>query len=563
MLSSRIFFRANYSQTNNSMDKFLAWLEKIINRLPGPGKMIYGGLTQDRDALRALIACMAAIFAGALQPPVLSLYVADVQQGLRDPGSGVPIQVAAAYLLLAVLTLVGGASGDIFGRKRFMMFGLTGVLATNVLGMFFMNAEYYNLINAFNSISNMLIMPMAIAIVTLAFPLQVRPFAYGAVFACQSIGLVAASSVYGILAETNYVWFAFVPAILLCVVAMRLVARDTRESRAPRAVSIQELILNLVWASAIFGLVYGLLAFGKGPTSFNMFVIVAICLLGFVIGYRWIVKRMRKTEAKLYNVRDLSFAIFAGIMLSLAQGAMFYQLGAFFQKIQSIGPVMSGLGYLPFILSMMIATLFIVRLSMYFGARRIISGGLVLMGIGLVSMFFVQATTPYWQFILPLLFVGFGLGTAAPARTTVVLTISPPGLTGMAAGVNTAAGQSGFAAGTILSSVLVTFFADRAFVAQLTQINAPPAVIQAANKLFQETFARAISGNLTRLPDELAKQIAIGFGDAFAQGMAMAFVVIGILMFLSAAAIFLGMNKGLKATFISQPLKHAEKTNDA
>jgi len=205
------------------MEKFLTRLKELGARLPGPGQVIVGGLLADRQALRILLACLAAVLAAALQPPVLSLSVAHVQQGLRDPGSIVPLQITAAYLLLAVLTLVGGASGDLFGRKRYLLFGLFGVLATNVLGLFWFDAPQYSAINALNLISSTVVMPMTVAIVTVAFPLTVRPFAYGALFACQGLGLVASSSLYGIFALTDFVGVSFVPAIILGVIAIRYI----------------------------------------------------------------------------------------------------------------------------------------------------------------------------------------------------------------------------------------------------------------------------------------------------------------------------------------------------
>jgi hypothetical protein len=169
-------------------------------------------------------------------------------------------------------------------------------------------------------------------------------------------------------------------------------------------------------------------------------------------------------------------------------------------------------------------------------------------------MFFIKADTPYWQLIIPLIIMGFGFGIASPARTTVVLTTPPPGLTGMAAGVNTAAGQSGYAIGTVLSSILVTQFADRAFIQQLEQNDVPEQIIIAVNNAFQDVFSRAIAGNMTNLPKDLAAQIAVGFGDAFASGLATTFVIVAVVLALSAVAVYLGMHTGLKASFISQPL---------
>ncbi|TAH50420.1 MAG: MFS transporter [Chloroflexota bacterium] len=536
------------------MEATLTFLERLVARLPGPGKIMFGELIADREALRVLLACMAAIFAASLQPPYLSLYVANVEQGIRDPGSGVAIEVAAAYLLLAVLTLVGGASGDIFGHKRFMLFGLFAVMVTNILGMFLLNSSYYTLLNSLNTITSSFIMPMTIAIVTLAFPLAVRPFAYGAVFAVQGIGYVTASSLYGIFEPTSAQWVAFLPAIIMGFVAIRLVRRDTQESRAPNDISRQELLLNLAWASAIFGLVYGVLAIGGGLDSRNMFLVIGICVIGFIIAYRWVARRMRGSAVKMYDVRDLSLAILAGIMLSAGQGTLFYQTSVFFQRVQGVGPVVSGARLAPYVIALMIATLFVVRLSQRFGARRMITGGLLLMALGLGSMFFIQPTTPYWQLIVPMLIMGFGFGVSAPPRTVVVLTTPPPGLTGMAAGVNTAAGQSGFALGVVLSSILVTLFADQNFKQQLEQTNAPPQVMNAATRVFQEFFSRAMSGDLTRLPENLAQQVTLSFGNAFTVGLAMTFVVIAIILAITGVVIFLGMNKGLKGSFVTRPV---------
>jgi len=534
------------------LEALVARLQKIINHLPGPGKLIFGALVADPEAFRVLIACIAAVLATALQPPVLSLYTPELQQGLRDPGSSAPLYVAAGYLMLAVLTLVGGASGDIFGRKRFLLFGLYGVLATNILGVVTSQTPFYIWVNTLNTISSVLVMPMTVAIVTIVFPLQVRPFAYGAIFAAQGIALVIALSINGIAVAINIPWIAFLPAIAMGVYAIRLVRRDTSDSRAPIGTSRQELVLNVVWAAAIFTLVYGLLALGGGLNDVNVFLIIAICILGFVIGYRWVAQRMRGSKIRLYDVRDLSFAIFAGIMLSVAQSSFFYQIGSFFQKIQQVGPVESGLRILPFVLSMMIATLVIVRLSMYFGARRLIAGGILVMAVGTGFLFILQPDTPYWQLVVPFMLMGFGFGVATPARTVVVLTVPPPGIVGMAAGVNTAAGQSGFALGTILSSLLVTIFANQHFTEQLKQANVPPEVINVLSSAYDNVFARVISGDLTRLPESVVQTVTVSFGEAFSVGLGETYLVIAMLLVGSAVAIFLGMNKGLKGTFIER-----------
>lgn len=535
------------------MDKLILRLEKLIGHLPGPGKLIFGALIADREAFDVLIACLAAVAATSLQPPVLTLYTPEIQQALRDPGSNAPLYVAAGYLLLAVLTLVGGASGDIFGRKRFMLVGLVGVLATNVAGMFLVNSELFVYANVLNTITGALVMPMCVAVVTLAFPAQVRPFAYGALFATQGICLVAASSINGLAVLVNLDWTAFLPAIAAGFYALRIVLRDVQESRAPMGTSRQDLILNVVWASAIFLLVYGVLAFGGGPTDRNVFLVVGICVAGFVVAYRWVSRRMRRREVRLYGARDFALAIMAGIVLSMVQASLFYQIGSYFQKIQEVGPVESGLRIVPFVLAMMIATLIIVRLAMRFGARRLISGGMLIMAVGTAGLYFLRPDTPYWQVFFPLLVMGFGFGIAIPARTVVVLTTPPPGIVGMSAGVNSAAGQSGFALGTILSSVLVTLFANQHFADQLKAANVPKSVIDTLAPIYQNVFARVIAGNLTNLPESVADQVTLRFGEAFSVGLGQAYLVMALITAAAAVVVFIAMSKGLKGT-LAEPL---------
>lgn len=530
------------------MDRVIDILGRVIGKMPGPGKLAFGALTEDRRALQVLVACMAAVLGTYLQPPVLSLYTPLIQAGIRDPGSGVPLLVAAGYLLLAVLTLVGGASGDIFGRRRFMLVGLIGVLVSNVGGLVALNSPFYLWANTLNTIFSTLILPMSVAIVTLAFPMHVRPFAYGALFGTQGVALVLSSSFLGIAESVGATWLAFIPAIALVVVGIRLIRRDADETAAPKSTSRRELLLNVVWAAAIFSLVYGLLAFGGGFSSRNLFLTIAICVLGFVIGYRWLVRRGQGRNLQLYHVRDLSLAIFAGIVLGVAQASFFYQVNPYFQKIQNVGPIQAGVRLAPFVLAMIFATLVIVRLSLRFGARRLISAGLLVLALGLASLVFLRVDTPYIYLIIPMLVMGFGLGIATVARTVVVLTAPPPGLVGMAAGINSAAGQSGFTLGILISSALVTFFADRHFLQALKETNAPQSMIDAASNAFQNLFSRAMSADYSRVPEGVQETILATFAQSFAVGLAQTFLVLGIVVAVAAVIIYFGMSKGLKAS---------------
>ena len=166
-----------------------------------------------------------------------------------------------------------------------------------------------------------------------------------------------------------------------------------------------------------------------------------------------------------------------GWSCSWGQGAFLYQFTAFFQNVQNMSVVVAGLAFTPYLIGLMIGSFLVARLALRFGARRIIAGGFGVMGASLVLLSFVRVDTSYWSLLAPITLIGFGVGLALPARTQVVLAAPPPELVGSAAAINTASGQSGYALGVILSSLLVTQLADLAFLKPLAQAGVPEAVL--------------------------------------------------------------------------------------
>jgi MFS family permease len=549
------------------MQAIAARIHSILQRLPGPGKLIFGGLTEDFAAFRALAACLLAIAGTYLAPPVINLGSPQVGQGLRTLGDDTALLVAAGYLLLAILTLVGGATGDIVGRKRFLLVCLVGVVLANVGAMLLVDTPQYALADTLFKIAQTGIGPMSVAIATMVFAPQIRPFAYGLIFGTQGLVIAAAPGLYSLLKQIGGGHFAFVPAIALGVLACWLIWRDVHEVRTGEIVSVSELVANLLWAVAIFGAIFGLITFQGGLTNENAALAIAVGLLGLVIGYRWIYRRLRKRgEIKLHDVRNLSFAILAGLVLAMAQGTLIYQMWPFYEKVQGVGPIAAGLRMAPFILGMLVGTTIIVRLAMRFDARQLIAGGMVTMAVSLAPFYFLQPDTRYLWLIVPLAVMGLGFGIAGPARTVVVLSAQPPPMIGLGAAVNAASGQLGYALGVIMSSLFVTSMANTSIQAQLRQNGADSALIAQINAAWDSLFAKAMSGDLSSLPPNVAQAITAYFADSFTTGLGQMLLLLALVLTGTAVVIYLGMHKGLRGSFMTpiaqgptSPSRHGRK----
>ncbi len=528
----------------------------------GLGRVIFQALTRDPQALRILIACTLAVVATAAEPPYWSLSTPEIQNQLRAPDSHAPLYVATGFLSLAVITLIAGTSGDLFGRRLFLLLGVIGVTLSNVLGFFTVGTVYFPQIDAFNTLTTALVLPMAIAIVTLTFEPHVRPFAYGMLFGFQGAGLVISPILMALFEDVGIPQWAFLPAILIGLLALWFAFKHVPESRARDVHRRRSAVLNLVMLTGVFIAVYLVLT-SQALWQTWVPMLIGLGMLALVAVFaRWLIRRVHAFEGvQLFTGRDMALAILAGVMLSVGQGAFFYQFATFNQEVQNIGPLDSALRVVPFVVGLLVASFLIAPLALRFGARRIIVGGMILMGIGLVWMSFVRVGASYWFMLIPIIAMGFGFGVATPARTQVVLSTPPLNLAGSSAAVNTAAGQLGYALGVVLSSVLVTRLADSIFLEMLNRAGVPSAVIDRVRQVLPSLLERLAAANYSELPQAVVTLVSTTYAEAFTTGMGQMFLVLGIGTLLGAVAIYFGMRRGLKAT-VAVPLDELERAGN-
>ena len=527
-----------------------------------PVGLVWNELIRDPQKRRILIACTLAMVTTGLEPAFLTLSTTAIQTRLRIPGSNAPMFVAVGYLILAVLTLVAGTTGDLFGRKRVMVVGLVGLTLANIFGALTLGTPPFVVTDIIGTITAIAVIPMCIAIITLAYPPPVRPLAYGILFGALGTAIIVGASVGALCDSLGIPSISFIPVVIVGILALRQVIRYVPESRASKTFRRTSAVVNLILLVIVFALVY-LVIVGRSLLSSWLPALVAVgALIVFVLGVIWLRRRVGFFRGvEMFTGRDIGFAILAGVILFIAQGAFFYQFIAFFQNVQNMSSVVAGLAFIPYLIGLLFGSFLVARLALRFGARRIIAGGFVVMGVSLVWLSFVQVDTSYWFLLVPFTLIGFGFGLAVPARTQVVLAAPPPELAGSAAAVNTASGQSGYALGVILSSILVTQLADLAFLKPLTKMGISEKILSQNKEALSNLFTRTSTGVYPNVPQAVLELASAKYDLAFATGMGQMFLVLAALMFLAAAAIFLGMRRGLKAA-AAPPLFNSEQPRE-
>jgi predicted MFS family arabinose efflux permease len=381
---------------------------------------------------------------------------------------------------------------------------------------------------------------------------------FGSLFTAIIVG----ASLGGLFDALGYPAVSFLPVVIVGVLALRQVIRYVPESRAPKEFRRTNALVNLVLLAGVFVLVF-LVIVARSFFESWLPVLVAVCALVVMVAtLRWLRRRVRFfSGVEMFTGRDTGFAIVAGIVLFMGQGAFFYQFTAFFQNVWNMGPALAGISFTPFLIGLLAGSFLVARLALRFGARRIIAGGFIVMGASLVWLSFVQPESPYWFLLLPMILIGFGFGLAIPVRTQVVLAAPPVDLSGSAAAINTASGQLGYALGVVISSMLVTQLADTAFLGRLVAAGLPETVLGQIREKLPDVFLRTISGDYPRLPQAVLDLASARYDQAFTTGMGQMFLMLAVLMFLAAGAIYLGMHRGLRAA-AARPLMNLDRPGD-
>ncbi len=327
-----------------------------------PLGFLWKQLTRDREAFRILIACTLAMVTTGLEPAFLTLSTPEIQNRLRAPDTHAPMFIGLGFLIFAVLTLVAGTTGDLFGRKRVMVIGLAVLTLANALGGLAFGTPLFVLADVLATIAVLAVLPMCIATMTLIYPLEVRPLAYGLLFGSLFTAIIVGASLGGLFDALGYPAVSFLPVVVVGVYALRQVTRHVPESRAPKEFRRANVVVNLLLLAGVFVLVFLVIVARSYLESWLPVLVAALALLLLVLGVRWLRGRVRFFKGvEMFTGRDTGFAIVAGIVLFIAEGAFLYQFTAFFQNVWDMGAALAGISFTPFLIGLLPGTFLVAR----------------------------------------------------------------------------------------------------------------------------------------------------------------------------------------------------------
>jgi EmrB/QacA subfamily drug resistance transporter len=403
-------------------------------------------------ALTSLASLMVALDALVVMTALSSIRV-DLHASLE----ALEWTVNAYTLTFAVLLMTASVLGDRLGRRRLFVAGVALFSAASAACALAPGAGWLIAARALQGSGAALVLPLALALLSAAFPPERRATALGIFSSVTGLAVLGGPVVGGAITEGVAWQWIFWLNVPLGLALIPLSLRHMRESLGPPA-RLDVPGLALITCAA-FGLVWGLVrgnSLGWGSAEVLAALTGGLALLAGFVAWELRV-REPMLPMRLFRSRAFAAGNAAGFLMTAALfGAVFF-MAQFLQTAQGHGPLDAGIRLLPWT-----ATLFVIAPVAgaavgRVGERPLIAGGLLLQAIGMAWLALVaEPGVAYAQMVAPLIVAGAGASMAIPPSQSAVVGAVAPEHIGRAAGTFTTMRQLGAAFGV---AILVAVFA--------------------------------------------------------------------------------------------------------
>ena len=432
-------------------------------------KPVKAAAERDPGRWMVLVAAIVAVLATVMDGALMGLIAPAVAADLGTDAATIGLISTINILMTAAFILGGGTLGDIYGRKRFLTYGLIGIIITSVLAFLASSAAILIPVRALAGIMAALVNPLALAIITVTFDAQERPKALGLYGAALGIAGGLGTIVISFLNQ-QFGWRAtFGLGGILAVIALFMMMRFVKESKAGGNKSV-DWVGILLAAAGLFGVIYGInQAATQGFASSAVLVPVGIGLVVLVILVLY--SRKKKDPAlqlALFKKPEFAVGVLLFALLSFAAMGSYFQLSTYLQSLQKVSPLQAALTLLPYTLALFVFAILAGTWVGKFSNKLLIAGGLVVMFVGLAAMaFLLSPEASFWVYLLPLIFLGGGYSISNTPRISIVLGSAPPELAGSASATNNAFQQIGASLGIATMGALFQVFARKTYFTDL------------------------------------------------------------------------------------------------
>jgi EmrB/QacA subfamily drug resistance transporter len=394
-------------------------------------------LTDENRRWWTLGAMCFALFMIMLDNTVVNVALPSIQRSLHASLAALEWTLNAYTLTLAVLLVVGGRLGDIFGRRLTFLIGVTTfALSSAAIGLA-PNDTALVAGRAIQGIGAALMMPATLSIVSNAFPPHERGKALGTWAGVSALALAIGPVVGGFLTESvswRAIFFLNVPVAIGAVVVTLFSTHESRDETVGREIDYLGIgTLTVGLTALVLALIEGNSWGWDSAAILALFATAAVALPAFVA----LELRVRAPMVDFDFFRSRSFlgANLVAFIVTFSMFSMFFFIALYMQNILHYSPLQAGVRFLPSTLVLIVMGPVAGRLADRVGPRPLLVTGLLLCATALGWESFMTSRSGYGFLAPSFVLMGLGMGLVMSPMTTAAMNAVDRTKAGVASGV--------------------------------------------------------------------------------------------------------------------------------
>jgi EmrB/QacA subfamily drug resistance transporter len=381
-----------------------------------------------------------------------------IQRELGTTSGGTQWIVEGYALFLSSLILLGGALGDLYGRRRIFTFGII-VFALASLGCA-VSQNIVELIAArcVQGIGGALSTPGSLALISNAYRGDARGRAIGTWSGFSALTSAAGPIIGGWLTQQfswRYVFLINTPIAIAVVAIAWFCVPESRDQTADRRVDVPGAVLATLGLAL---LVYGMIALDSARATPDA---IATVVAGLAVLAAFIVVEMRSKDpmvrCDLFRSRTFTAANIYTFFLYAALGGSLYFVPFVLINVHHYSPEGAGGALIPFVAIMVCASRWSGGLIGRMGARKPLALGAIVAAAGFAAFAIPGSSGSYWMTYFPAaVILGCGGALFVAPLTTSVMNSVPMEHAGVASGINNAVARTAGLVGIAALGIIVT-----------------------------------------------------------------------------------------------------------
>ncbi len=463
-----------------------------------------------------VIAICLGTFMATLDISIVNVALPTLLEALDTNMSGLQWVVDAYALCLSALILSSGPLGDRFGRKRVWLSGVVLFTVGSVVCAFAGSLSGLLTGRVIQGIAGAAVIPGALSLITHAFPEERQRIRVIAIWSSVSaLSLVLGPILGGILVHTSGWPSIFLINIPIGIIACVLGAWGLSETSHPEHAALDPIgqALNILWLGL---LTFGLIAAGqygwRDPLAAGSLAAAVVLFIVFI----WVETKVSRPllPLGLFRLPDFMRYNLASAVLGFSSYSSVFFVSLFLQQAQGWSALETGWRMAPEFIAMAIMAWCFGKLSARFSVNTLAIIGYALVGVGLLLLAQLDATSSYLNTAVFLALLGAGMGLGLPATSTLVMRSVPAHRSGMASALMNAMRQTGMTLGIALLGTLMSLRAVSQLGEQLSANNVTQAFEMARSVIIDHRFNIESNLPLSSLEEMAHVAFASGFSLA-------------------------------------------------